>query len=449
MLFSRIIRPHKQKNRELERREQTFYILLLGFFIIVTIAFLISTIRYLLGGHTAHNIHPGYILAIAAYLAGLYIGGRVAYSSFYPFIFICTCCVIVGHSFILYGTSAAQGLAVFILVIVMSCYLLTGKLRLLAIILLFGAYFGIFILEKVNYINPDTAPLSEETSIANLVLFLIISLVIFLIITMHSNQLEEMLGSLTKTKLALSHERDRLERKVYERTRDLSRLQLEKNKQIYRYAEFGRLNANLLHDIANPLTSISLSMGELEAVQKSNAVNTIKEGLFNIEQQIKSARRQLSREKSSQKLNINEEIEAVLSVVAPQLRANKVRVRISHKQKLTLFGDSVMFSQILMNLISNSIDSLAKIDRIRLIEISISQENNSAILIVEDSGVGIDEKSVERIFEPFYTSKGYDTGTGIGLTITRQLVEDEFRGTIHVDETCSTGARFILKLPIT
>ena len=67
-------------------------------------------------------------------------------------------------------------------------------------------------------------------------------------------------------------------------------------------------------------------------------------------------------------------------------------------------------------------------------------------LLVEDNGAGIPEKSLQQIFEPFYTSKGRDQGTGLGLSISHRIIE-EHGGTIDVESTVGGGTCFTVLLP--
>jgi signal transduction histidine kinase len=104
--------------------------------------------------------------------------------------------------------------------------------------------------------------------------------------------------------------------------------------------------------------------------------------------------------------------------------------------------------QVLTNLISNASDAFSPLeanaaassplDRRRLIDVDVSREAESAIILVRDTGAGIEAQHMERIFDPFFTTKD-ETGTGIGLWVTRELVEKN-GGMIGVESGSLDGA---------
>lgn len=115
------------------------------------------------------------------------------------------------------------------------------------------------------------------------------------------------------------------------------------------------------------------------------------------------------------------------------------------------------FESIFINLISNSIRSLKKVSRDRIIRVVISKDDTSIRLEFEDNGYGIDESVKDKIFRPFFTTYKNETdmGTGMGLTIVKEIVEDDYHGTIALteaasEETCPGNgkAKFLVRLPL-
>ena len=83
----------------------------------------------------------------------------------------------------------------------------------------------------------------------------------------------------------------------------------------------------------------------------------------------------------------------------------------------------------------------------RLIEISVETRNNTVVLKIKDTGCGIPDLSLPKIFTPYFTTKGVAAGTGIGLYMAKMIVEKEMQGQISV-ENLEEGARFIIILPL-
>jgi signal transduction histidine kinase len=105
-----------------------------------------------------------------------------------------------------------------------------------------------------------------------------------------------------------------------------------------------------------------------------------------------------------------------------------VAIHRSYEPGVTVHIAPQELRQIATNLISNALDASSPPNA--RVSIQIGREENSAVLLVEDNGSGISEAHLHRIFDPFFTTKD-DTGTGIGLWVTRELVE-KAGGTISV-----------------
>lgn len=122
---------------------------------------------------------------------------------------------------------------------------------------------------------------------------------------------------------------------------------------------------------------------------------------------------------------------------------------------IVAYGYPNLFKQIWINLINNSIDSILE-KRARndmgatesgLLVLSISTNDRKIYLSIEDNGTGIEESSLERIFEPEYTTKPKNQGTGIGLHMAKSIVEKSLGGKIRAGNT-GTGAQFIIEIPL-
>jgi signal transduction histidine kinase len=105
--------------------------------------------------------------------------------------------------------------------------------------------------------------------------------------------------------------------------------------------------------------------------------------------------------------------------------------------------------QILVNLVSNALDAMDADGTLKLKARLAKQKGKRYILLsVVDTGPGIPQRHMERIFEPFYTTKGPGEGTGLGLSICRRLMES-FGGSIEVSSSTAKGTTFLLSFPVT
>jgi signal transduction histidine kinase len=99
--------------------------------------------------------------------------------------------------------------------------------------------------------------------------------------------------------------------------------------------------------------------------------------------------------------------------------------------------------QILINLLTNALQATAEHGRITIQTRSIS---NGVILSVHDNGIGIPKQDLDKIFEPFFSTKAPKEGTGLGLYVTREIIA-KLGGTIEVDSRLGQGTRFDITMP--
>ena len=108
-----------------------------------------------------------------------------------------------------------------------------------------------------------------------------------------------------------------------------------------------------------------------------------------------------------------------------------------------IIGYANEYSQVLLNILLNCKDAFeeSSIDRQRVITITISKENNKSVVTIADNAGGIPENIVDKIFEPYFTTKGPDKGTGIGLYMAKAIIEKNMGGSIIARNTAD-GAEF-------
>ncbi len=109
-----------------------------------------------------------------------------------------------------------------------------------------------------------------------------------------------------------------------------------------------------------------------------------------------------------------------------------------------MLGDANTLQQVLLNLVTNAQEVLPAGGGARVIAIVGSSAEGRATVEVQDSGPGIPEDALPRIFEPFYTTK--PDGTGLGLAIVHRIVQ-EHEGEIRVESPAEGGTRFVVLLP--
>jgi signal transduction histidine kinase len=144
---------------------------------------------------------------------------------------------------------------------------------------------------------------------------------------------------------------------------------------------------------------------------------------------------------------LNETIRQVLVLVGDEAKSNEVTIRTLFADGLSpVTGDRVQFQQVVLNLVINGFEAMTGVCG-RARELVITTRNidpDQVQVTVEDSGMGIDPNAIEKIFEPFYTTKS--TGMGMGLSITRSILQ-RHGGRLWVTAPRGRGASFYFTVP--
>ena len=242
--------------------------------------------------------------------------------------------------------------------------------------------------------------------------------------------------------------------------KELNAKLLKELAQKERLASLGQASAEFVHDLGNPLTIVwgyvQLLGKKLEQSEKENGSlnGTSSKELSIIEQNVRLCRELLtmwqsygSVEASPHKpisvTRILDEIGRSLTGMANQ---NGVQLHIQLcEDPCTLLGDSVQITRAIQNVIINAIQATA--DKRGAVTASCARRDFYVDVRVEDTGCGMTEAQLSKIFDPYFTTKQNKSGTGLGLYITRKVVEDH-NGSIKVDSTPQTGSTFTIRLPL-
>lgn len=265
-----------------------------------------------------------------------------------------------------------------------------------------------------------------------------------------------------KTK-QLSEMNKNLENLVEKKTRELIQKETILNQQS-KMAAMGEMIENIAHQWRQPLSVISTVatgaklkkdlnlLSDSEFYETMEIINNSSQHLSNT---IDDFRNFFSNDKEVISFNVNEAINKALSLVTSKLKNRDIQI-IKSKDEITVLGLKNEFIQVILNIINNAIDAFETLkDSDKYIFINSYKENENLILTIKDNASGIKEEIINRIFEPYFTTKHKSQGTGIGLYMSLEIIKKHMHGELLVsnkeyiynNNKCK-GAEFKIIIPL-
>lgn len=364
---------------------------------------------------------------------------------------------------VLWGPLLVQPLLLYILIITISGILLSAKAVFFTGSVVATLLISITYVHTHNLLTYDKSWFVGVTHVYDMrdAIVAVVSIAIVVTLSWFSrNQIEYALHRAYESERALRGERDLLDLRVKERTKELQIAQIERLEQINRFASFGRLSSGIIHNLINPLTAVAYTLQNVHSSHVSakskelqdilHGVDTAIEDVKLMEQIIDSARKQYQNQQQETTFAIKSEILKVMDLLGFKAKQNKVTLHANISEELFVHLDQVKFHQVISNLISNGIDAY---DDIQLrtddkrVEVLANQVKKDIIILIKDRGVGVPKRYLEKIFFPLFTTKSPDHGTGIGLYLCKEIVEKNFNGKIYVTSSKKEGTIFTMTIP--
>jgi two-component system NtrC family sensor kinase len=219
-------------------------------------------------------------------------------------------------------------------------------------------------------------------------------------------------------------------------------------------ASVGRMAAGVAHEIGNPLTSV---LGHTEILHKKLKQKRLKDGeilLDLVERMRKETERinriikdllQFSKPPSAhvEDVDVNQLVQDSLNLLKLQEKFQDIDFALSLKDNLSpAKGNSDHLQQVLLNILINAADAMPNGGSIY---IRTKEDKRWVIITIKDTGTGIPAADLDKICDPFYTTKSPDKGTGLGLSISLKII-DEFGGKLQVESKVGKGSEFTIYL---
>ncbi len=222
-------------------------------------------------------------------------------------------------------------------------------------------------------------------------------------------------------------------------------------------ASMGEMIASIAHQWRQPLATISLHVTNLDRRYKKGMVDdkfvndfikSVNKKIDNMNTTIEDFSNFFKPNKQKEHFDIGDILNESIELCKDSLKSNDIQIELDLKEKLPYYGFKNELVQVLLNIINNAKDAI-QINNIEngKIKIDIIKSTHSYKINIEDNAGGIDEKILNKLFEPYFTTKFNSNGTGIGLYMCKMIIEDSLKGSISI-ENIADGALCIITLPL-
>jgi PAS domain S-box-containing protein len=222
--------------------------------------------------------------------------------------------------------------------------------------------------------------------------------------------------------------------------------------QSQRLAAMGIMAGGIAHEIRNPLSLVSsacqfLQDDDLPPEFIKECALKIDEGITRTSQIIESLiafARPMAQDTRFTSVDMNAVIQKCISVLSNEVSLGRIHIVLDlPKQPVLVFGSTTILQQVILNILLNAIKAMSEGGQLRIVLVNKDYE---AAIQISDTGCGIPKKDIDRIFDPFYTTKQMGDGMGLGLSFCFSALKEHF-GAIEIESNEGVGSVFKIRLP--
>lgn len=224
-------------------------------------------------------------------------------------------------------------------------------------------------------------------------------------------------------------------------------------------AALGDMIGNIAHQWRQPLSIMSSVASGIKMKQEFGMLDkeTIGEGMDSIiiktqylSETVETFRNYLKEKKEKREVVLQDRINLAMAITKTALRDNHIELKnnIDEIEPIKIKLVAGELSEVLINLINNAKDVLLEREiKEPWIEIKLSKQKDQILITIEDNGGGIRKEVFPKIFDQYFTTKDDSKGTGLGLHMSKKIIEESIKGKLYVQNTKS-GAKFFIELPL-
>lgn len=295
----------------------------------------------------------------------------------------------------------------------------------------------------------------------------------------------EMAASINTSYKELQVLNEDLEKRVDQRTAELRKVNKEQEESLRRLKEtqallvetekmasLGKMVAGMAHEINTPIgigvTSITFIEGKTKEILKKYQSGTMQKSDFDkfiddVQKSSEMTFRNLTRadeliqsfkqmavdqtRDEVREFDLKEYLEQLILSLQPKIKPTSHSLSLKCDENISLKSDPGALSQIFANLIINSLIHAFEDKEKGKMEISVTPLGETLQLVYRDNGKGMSPSAVQQIFEPFFTTKKGQGGTGLGMSISYNLITQKLKGSIKCESTEGAGTAFTLRIP--
>ena len=233
-------------------------------------------------------------------------------------------------------------------------------------------------------------------------------------------------------------------------------------------AAMGEMLANIGHQWRQPLSAISTMVTGMKMLKESSLLtdkdfnsncDLINDNVQYLSKTIDDFKNFFNSEGMQKHYNVKDYLTKCLNLVSASFDNNMIETIYEIDEKINTYGDPNQLLQAIVNILNNSKDALQKASNIRkrlvFVFLVKEDENHNIVITIKDNAGGIPNNVLPRLFEPYFTTKQNEGGTGLGLYITHTIITKNLKGIIHVEnevfefeEETYKGAKFTITLPL-
>jgi signal transduction histidine kinase len=223
-----------------------------------------------------------------------------------------------------------------------------------------------------------------------------------------------------------------------------------------RLATIGEMMGNISHQWKQPLNNISLLVlnidntyrkGNMTLEYLEDKVDAIEDTIEYMSQTIEDFSDYLNPNRQKSKFYLSDSVEKAMELTMPSLTKSHIDIIFYEEDDYEFYGRKNELTQVLIILINNAKDALSKDtnNRSKSINITLEQMDKNFILTIQDNGLGVAPELFRKIFEPYFSTNEQTKGRGLGLYMSKKIIDEGFNGKIEVSN--DNGAVFKLIIP--